>query len=136
MRPHVARLRVLGAVLVPLLSAAAGASGQALPRSLVPPDRSSPRAASVLAEALLAFPHLAFESIDAHLIRLCTWLGGLAITLTLVVSGVNELRISVYGIVAGVGGLTIAPAAAVRARVVAAETTGRPAPPSLERPNA
>jgi MscS family membrane protein len=71
------------------------------------------RAASVLAEALVALPRLGSQSIDAHLIRLCTRLGGLALALTLVVSGANQLGIPVYGIVAGlgIGGLAIALAA-------------------------
>ena len=71
------------------------------------------RAASVLAEALVALPHLGSQSIDAHLVRLFTRLGGLAVALLLVVSGANELGIPVYGIIAGlgVGGLAIALAA-------------------------
>jgi MscS family membrane protein len=71
------------------------------------------RIAPVLAEALIATPKINTESIDAHLIRICTRLLGIVAAATLLGIGAGQLGLPVYGIVAGlgVGGLAIALAA-------------------------
>ena len=71
------------------------------------------RIAPVLAEALIATPRINTESIDAHLIRICTRLVGIVAAVTLLAVGASQLGLPVYGIVAGlgVGGLAIALAA-------------------------
>jgi MscS family membrane protein len=67
----------------------------------------------VLAEAVIASPHIAPESVDAHLIRLFTRVLGIAGAAGLLGLGAERLGVPVYGIVAGlgVGGLAIALAA-------------------------
>lgn len=71
------------------------------------------RFAPVVAEAIIASPNIAPESIDAHLIRVSVRLLGIIGGLTLLALGADRLGIPVYGIVAGlgVGGLAIALAA-------------------------
>jgi MscS family membrane protein len=71
------------------------------------------RFAAVVAEAIIASPRIAPESIDAHLIRICTRLLGAISGAGLLALGANSLGIPVYGVVAGmgVGGLAIALAA-------------------------
>ena len=71
------------------------------------------RFAPVVAEALIASPRITPESIDAHLIRICTRLLGIIAGAVLLAAGADRLGIPVYGIVAGlgVGGLAIALAA-------------------------
>lgn len=71
------------------------------------------RTAPVVAEAIIASPQIAPESIDAHLIRICTRLVGIAGGAGLLAMGADRLGVPVYGIVAGlgVGGLAIALAA-------------------------
>src|SRR5262249_23353356 len=71
------------------------------------------RAAPVLAEAIIASPTIAPESIDAHLIRICTRLLRIVGAAPLLAIGADGMGIPVYGIVAGlgVGGLAIALAA-------------------------
>jgi MscS family membrane protein len=71
------------------------------------------RAAPVIAEAIIASPHIAPESIDAHLIRICTRLLGITVGLGWLVIGADRLGLPLYGIIAGlgVGGLAIALAA-------------------------
>ncbi|MFN0066377.1 MAG: mechanosensitive ion channel family protein, partial [Limisphaerales bacterium] len=71
------------------------------------------RIAPVVAEAIIASPHIAPESVDAHLIRICTRLLGIIAGATLLAVGTDRLGLPVYGIVAGlgVGGLAIALAA-------------------------
>jgi len=71
------------------------------------------RIAPVLAEALIATPKINTESIDAHLIRICTRLLGIVAAAGLLAVGAQRLGLPVYGIVAGlgVGGLAIALAA-------------------------
>ncbi len=71
------------------------------------------RVAPVLAEALIATPKINTESIDAHLIRICTRLLGIVAAAGLLAVGAQRLGLPVYGIVAGlgVGGLAIALAA-------------------------
>ncbi len=71
------------------------------------------RAAPVVAEAIIASPSIAPESIDAHLIRICTRLLGIVASAALLGMGADRLGVPVYGIVAGlgVGGLAIALAA-------------------------
>jgi MscS family membrane protein len=71
------------------------------------------RLAPVVAEAIIASPHVARESVDAHLIRLTARLLGILGALTLLSIGADRLGIPVYGIVAGlgVGGLAVALAA-------------------------
>jgi MscS family membrane protein len=71
------------------------------------------RLAPVVAEAIIASPRIAPESIDAHLIRICTRLLGMVAGVGLMVMGADRLGIPVYGIIAGlgVGGLAIALAA-------------------------
>ena len=71
------------------------------------------RLAPVIAEAIIASPKIAPESIDAHLIRICTRLLGIAGAAGLLAMGAGLLGLPVYGIVAGlgVGGLAIALAA-------------------------
>jgi len=71
------------------------------------------RFAPVVAEAIIASPRIAPESIDAHLIRICTRLLGMAAGAGLLAMGADRLGIPVYGIIAGlgVGGLAIALAA-------------------------
>ena len=71
------------------------------------------RAAPVAAEAIIASPQIAPESIDAHLIRICTRLLGIIVGAMLLAKGADQLGVPVYGIIAGlgVGGLAIALAA-------------------------
>jgi MscS family membrane protein len=71
------------------------------------------RTAPVIAEAIIASPRIAPQSIDAHLIRITTRLLGIAGAAALLTVGAGRLGIPVYGIVAGlgVGGLAIALAA-------------------------
>ncbi len=71
------------------------------------------RLAPVVAEAIIASPKIATESIDAHLIRVGARLLGIAGSMALLAVGANRLGVPVYGIVAGlgVGGLAIALAA-------------------------
>ena len=71
------------------------------------------RMAPVVAEAIIASPRIAPESIDAHLIRICTRLLGMVAGAGLLAVGADRLGIPVYGIIAGlgVGGLAIALAA-------------------------
>ena len=71
------------------------------------------RFAPVVAEAIIASPRIAPESIDAHLIRICTRLLGMVAGAGLLAVGADRLGLPVYGIVAGlgVGGLAIALAA-------------------------
>jgi MscS family membrane protein len=71
------------------------------------------RIAPVVAEAIIASPRIKPESIDAHLIRICTRLLGMLGGATLLAMGADRLGLPVYGIIAGlgVGGLAIALAA-------------------------
>jgi MscS family membrane protein len=71
------------------------------------------RMAPVIAEAIIASPKIAPESIDAHLIRISTRLVAILAAAGLLAMGADRLGIPVYGIVAGlgVGGLAIALAA-------------------------
>jgi MscS family membrane protein len=71
------------------------------------------RASHVVAEAIIASPSIAPESIDAHLIRICTRLFGLLAAAGSLSIGADQIGIPVYGIIAGlgVGGLAIALAA-------------------------
>jgi MscS family membrane protein len=71
------------------------------------------RLAPVVAEAAIASPNIPTESVDAHLIRICTRLLGMIAGAGLLAMGADRLGIPVYGIVAGlgVGGLAIALAA-------------------------
>jgi len=71
------------------------------------------RFAPVVAEAIIASPNIAPESIDAHLIRVTARLLGIVGSVALLALGADRLGIPVYGIVAGlgVGGLAIALAA-------------------------
>jgi MscS family membrane protein len=71
------------------------------------------RLAPVAAEAVIASPQIAPESIDAHLIRICARLLGIIAGAVLLGLGANQLGIPVYGIIAGlsVGGLALALAA-------------------------
>lgn len=71
------------------------------------------RFAPVVAEAAIASPNIPTESVDAHLIRICTRLLGMVAGAVLLGLGADRLGIPVYGIVAGlgVGGLAIALAA-------------------------
>ena len=71
------------------------------------------RLAPVVAEAIIASPRIASESIDAHLIRVGARLLGIVVGMTLLAVGADRLGVPVYGIVAGlgVGGLAIALAA-------------------------
>ena len=71
------------------------------------------RLAPVVAEAIIASPRIAPESIDAHLIRVGARLLGIVGGMALLAVGADRLGVPVYGIVAGlgVGGLAIALAA-------------------------
>lgn len=71
------------------------------------------RLAPVVAEAAIASPNIPTESVDAHLIRICTRLLGMVAGAVLLAIGADRLGIPVFGIVAGlgVGGLAIALAA-------------------------
>jgi MscS family membrane protein len=71
------------------------------------------RFAPVIAEAVIASPHIAPKGIDAHLIRAFTRLLGMIVAAALLASGADRLGLPVYGIIAGlgVGGLAIALAA-------------------------
>ena len=71
------------------------------------------RMAPLVAEAIIASPHIAPESIDAHLIRICMRLLGMVAGAVLLTVGADRLGIPVYGIIAGlsVGGLALALAA-------------------------
>jgi MscS family membrane protein len=68
------------------------------------------RIAPVIAEAIIASPRIAPESIDAHLIRICARLLGILVGAGLLVMGADRLGVPLYGIVAGlgVGGLALA----------------------------
>jgi MscS family membrane protein len=71
------------------------------------------RLAPVVAEAIIASPRIATESIDAHLIRVTARMLGILGGMSLIAVGADRLGVPVYGIVAGlgVGGLAIALAA-------------------------
>ncbi|MDX1374179.1 MAG: mechanosensitive ion channel family protein [Burkholderiales bacterium] len=71
------------------------------------------RLAPVLAEAIIASPRIAPESVDAHLIRVSARLLAIVGSAALLALGADRLGLPVYGIVAGlgVGGLAIALAA-------------------------
>ena len=71
------------------------------------------RLAPVVAEAIIASPRIASESIDAHLIRVGARLLGIVVGMALLAVGADRLGVPVYGIIAGlgVGGLAIALAA-------------------------
>jgi MscS family membrane protein len=71
------------------------------------------RLAPVIAEAIIASPRIARESVDAHLIRVGAGVLGIAGAMALLAMGADRLGVPVYGIVAGlgVGGLAIALAA-------------------------
>jgi MscS family membrane protein len=71
------------------------------------------RAAPVVAEAIIASPHIGPQSIDAHLIRICSRLLGIVAGAILLAMGAERLGLPLYGIIAGlgVGGLAIALAA-------------------------
>jgi len=71
------------------------------------------RVAPVIAEAIIASPRIAPESIDAHLIRICTRLLGIVAAAGLLGMGAARLGLPLYGIIAGlgVGGRAIALAA-------------------------
>ena len=71
------------------------------------------RLAPVVAEAIIASPSIAPESIDAHLIRVGARLLGIVGSMALLAVGADRLGVPLYGIVAGlgVGGLAIALAA-------------------------
>jgi MscS family membrane protein len=71
------------------------------------------RAAPVIAEAIIASPRIARESVDAYFVRISMRLIGLAAAATLLSIGADRLGVPVYGIIAGlgVGGLAIALAA-------------------------
>ena len=71
------------------------------------------RLAPVVAEAIIASPRIAPESIDAHLIRVSARLLGIVVGVSLLAVGADRLGMPVYGIVAGlgVGGVAIALAA-------------------------
>ncbi len=71
------------------------------------------RMATLVAEAIIASPRIAPESIDAHLIRIFTRVLGMVTAAGLLAMGATQLGIPVYGIIAGlgVGGLAIALAA-------------------------
>ena len=71
------------------------------------------RIAPVIAEAVIASPNIAPESIDAHLIRICMRLLGIVAGATCWSVGADRVGLPLYGIVAGlgVGGLAIALAA-------------------------
>jgi MscS family membrane protein len=71
------------------------------------------RVAPVIAEAIIASPRVAPESVDAYLIRISMRLVGLGAVAGLLSIGAERLGVPVYGIVAGlgVGGLAIALAA-------------------------
>ncbi len=68
------------------------------------------RIAPVVAEAIIASPRIAPESIDAHLIRICARLLGILVGAGLLAMGADGLGVPLYGIVAGlgVGGLALA----------------------------
>ncbi|HXV79695.1 MAG TPA: mechanosensitive ion channel family protein [Candidatus Binatia bacterium] len=71
------------------------------------------RIAAVIAESIIASPHIAPQSIDAHLIRICARLLGIFGGAALLAMGADRLGVPLYGIVAGlgVGGLALALAA-------------------------
>lgn len=71
------------------------------------------RLAPVVAEAIIASPRIAPESIDAHVIRVVARLLGIFGGMALLAVGADRLGAPVYGVVAGlgVGGLAIALAA-------------------------
>ncbi len=71
------------------------------------------RAAPVVAEAIIASPTIAPESIDAHLIRICARLLALVAAATLLAMGADQVGLPLYGIIAGlgIGGLALALAA-------------------------
>ncbi|MEO8303194.1 MAG: mechanosensitive ion channel family protein [Betaproteobacteria bacterium] len=71
------------------------------------------RLAPLVAEAIIASPRIASESIDAHLIRVGARLLGIAGSMALLAVGGSRLGMPLYGIVAGlgVGGLAVALAA-------------------------
>jgi MscS family membrane protein len=71
------------------------------------------RVAPVVAEAIIASPRIAPESIDAHLIRICARLIGIIAGAALLAAGADRLGVPLYGVLAGlgVGGVAIALAA-------------------------
>lgn len=71
------------------------------------------RMSPVVAEAIITSPKISSESINAHLIRLCSRLMGIIAVALSLAAGANRLGIPVYGIAAGlgIGGLSIALAA-------------------------
>lgn len=71
------------------------------------------RLAPVVAEGIISSPKIGPESIDAHLIRICSRLLGIVGAAGLLAMGADRLGLPLYGIVAGlgVGGLAIALAA-------------------------
>lgn len=71
------------------------------------------RLAAVIAEAIIASPNISPQSIDAHLIRICTRLLGMLGGAVLLGVGADRLGMHLYGIIAGlgVGGLALALAA-------------------------
>jgi MscS family membrane protein len=71
------------------------------------------RVAPVVAEAIIASPRIAPESIDAHLIRICTRVLGMIGGAGLLALGAERLGVPLYGVIAGlgVGGIAIALAA-------------------------
>jgi MscS family membrane protein len=71
------------------------------------------RGAVVIAEAVIASPRIATESVDAYLIRVSMRLLGLFAVAVLLSIGAHRLGVPVYGIAAGlgVGGLAVALAA-------------------------
>jgi len=71
------------------------------------------RVAPVVAEAIIASPRIAPESIDAHLIRICARLLGIVAGMTFLAVGAERLGVPFYGVLAGVGvgGVAIALAA-------------------------
>ena len=71
------------------------------------------RIAPVIAEAIIASPNIAPESVDAHLIRVTARLLAIFGSATFLALGADRLGVPVYGIVAGlgVGGIAIALAA-------------------------
>jgi MscS family membrane protein len=71
------------------------------------------RIAPVIAEAIIASPHVGPESINAHLIRICSRLLGCVAVAVFLANGATRLGVPVYGVVGGlgVGGLAIALAA-------------------------
>jgi MscS family membrane protein len=71
------------------------------------------RAAPAISEAFISSPHIAPESVDAHLIRISTRLLSLVLGIGLLAVGADRVGLPATGIIAGlgVGGLAIALAA-------------------------